>query len=151
MERTTAVNELLGALDGPVRMSIRRRIDKMEREYDYLRSREEHDLSFALSCGWSDQKFYVLFVLNSIYQLCVGPLHASARSSGGIGRNIAIRHGSDSYDSGRARVVNAMAIDFDNLASKLGIEPGLLQKNTCKDLVYWIARGERERDGFNGH
>lgn len=146
MNRSGAADSLLRSLEPPVRLSVRRRVEKMERQYDYLRSVDEADLAFALSRGWSDQKFSVLFVLNSIYQLCIGPLHASANASGAMGSDIVIRHGSDAYGRARAREVNMMASDYDSLATKLGLDPKLLQKNTCKDLVYWIARDERELD-----
>lgn len=150
MEAASAADVLLRPLNAATRSSVRRRVEKMAREYSYLRVQEHEDLLLLLRSGWSDQKFGVLFVLNSLYQLCIGPLHASARASGVIGREIAIRHGADEYGQSRAKQVNAMVQEYESLAAKLGYDPRLLQKNTCGDLIYWIARWERERDFGDG-
>ena len=150
MEAASAADALLRPLNAAIRSAIRRRIEKMDREYSYLRTQDHEDLLLLFRTGWSDQKFHVLFVLNSLYQLCIGPLHASARASGVIGREVAIRHGADEYGQLRARQINAMAQEYESLAMRLGYDPALLQKNTCGDLVYWLARWERERNSTDG-
>lgn len=146
MQQSKAADAIQGTLDPAVRASVRRRVAAMEREFDYLRESRHEDLRFALDKGWTDAKFSVLFVLNSVYQFCIGPLHSSARTSGSIGGDVPIRHGSDTYGSARAREVNQMVVDYESLTRELGIDPALLQKNTCRDLIYWVARAEREED-----
>jgi len=88
-----------------------------------------------------------LFVLNSVYQLAIGPLHASARATVGLGLTIPIAHGSDLFDRSRALKVNEMMSAYKSLVEALSIRPDWLTKNTTGDLLYWIARREREAEG----
>jgi hypothetical protein len=116
----------------------------MLRELEFLRERAQEHFVYVTQKGWTAEKLHVLFMLNSVYQLCIGPLHASARVSAGLGGKIPIQHGADLFNRRRAHVVNTMALDFVAMVNKLGFQREWMSKNTCGDLIYWIARHERE-------
>lgn len=149
---------LIRPLDAKVRNSVARRRDAMLRELAFLGTKEDKRLAFIRSRNWTDAKLNVLFGLNCIYQEVLGPLDASARTGRrvdvevkgqpglGLGSSHPIVHGSQRFDAAHtARVKDAME-DFFGLVAKLGFRRDWMTKNTCGDLVYWIARYEREKD-----
>lgn len=130
----------------------------MLRELAFLGTKEDKGLAFIRLRNWTDAKLSVLFGLNCIYQEVLGPLDASARTGRrtdveangilglGLGSSHPIVHGSQRFDAAHtARVKDAME-DFFGLVAKLGFRRDWMTKNTCGDLVYWIARYEREKD-----
>jgi hypothetical protein len=119
----------------------------MVRELEFLRERDKEDLRFIAAKGWSDNRLTVVFVLNSIYQLCIGPIYSSALVSRRVGGSIPLHYGEQIFDLKRSRAVRRMAYDYAELASKLGITTDLLTQNTCGDIVYRIARNEQEQEG----
>lgn len=145
-------------LDAKVRGSVIRRHEAMVRELAFLESKQDQNLAFLRSRKWSYQKLSVLFGLNCIYQEVLGPLDASARSGRqsdsdanstpalGLGSSHPIVRGSQRFDSAHTVRVKSAVEDFFGLVSELGFRRDWMTKNTCSDLVYWIARHEREAD-----
>jgi hypothetical protein len=158
INQTPVLAALMQPLDARVRNTVARRHEAMLRELAFLGTKEDKGLAFIRSRNWTDAKLSVLFSLNCIYQEVLGPLDASARTgrsadvevkgkSGlGLGSSHPIVHGSQRFDVAHtARVKGAME-DFFGLVAKLGFRRDWMTKNTCGDLVYWIARYEREKD-----
>lgn len=141
---------LLSELNPAVRSSVGRRCEAMSRELEFLKVREDVNLIFLRGKGWVDDRFKVLFVLNSTYQLCIGPLQSSARTSVGLGGVIPIHHGADIFDFKRSAVVNSMVRDFSKMLTSLGFIDDWMTKNTCGDLIYWVARYERDKESLGG-
>ena len=143
-------------LDAKVRGAVTRRHDAMLRELAFLVSKQDKGLTFIRSRNWSDEKLSALFSLNCIYQEVLGPLDASARTGRqaasdadgvtvlGLGSSHPIVHGSQRFDSAHTVRVRSAVEDFFGLVADLGFRRDWMTKNTCGDLVYWIARHERE-------
>lgn len=147
-QRRTVLAKMLNALHPAVRGNVDRRCEAMLRELDFLRERQNENLTYLRSKGWVDERLQVLFVLNSVYQLCIGPLQSSARINAGLGGDYPIRHGADVFDIGRAGIVIEMVTDFFSMAADLGFLRDWMTKNTCGDLIYWIARHERDLEAL---
>ncbi len=160
-QRTTidsVLTALTKPLDAKVRSSVTRRHEAMVRELAFLESKQDERLAFIRTRGWSDAKLSVLFGFNSVYQEVLGPLHASARTGRsadkevnggpalGLGSSHPIVHGSQRFDSAHTVRVKSAVEDFFGLVAELGFRRDWMTKNTCGDLVYWIARHEREKD-----
>lgn len=135
---------LLKALNPVVRASVERRFEAMARELKFLHDKQDERVGFIRGRGWSDERLRMLFVLNSVYQLFLGPLHSSARTTSGLGAEHPILHGSEAFNRSRAREVDELARDFFGIVSASGCRPEWMAKNTCGDIVYWIGRYEDE-------
>ncbi|WP_291984539.1 hypothetical protein [Candidatus Accumulibacter sp. ACC007] len=143
-------------LDAKVRGAVTRRHEAMLRELAFLVSKQNEELTFIRSRNWPDTKLSALFSLNCIYQEVLGPLDASARTGRqsdpdsrvapalGLGSSHPIVHGSQRFDSAHTARVKSAIEDFFGLVTKLGFRRDWMTKNTCSDLVYWIARNERD-------
>lgn len=153
-------------LDPKPRSAVLRRHEAMLRELNFLGVRENENLAFIRARNWTDARLGALFSLNCIYQEVLGPLDASARTgydgaqsqasrlgltprmeSHGLGRRYPILHGSQRFDSAHTARVKSAVEDFFELVSELGFRRDWMTKNTCGDLVYYIARHEREKNG----
>lgn len=161
-KQRTAIDSVLTALtqplDAKVRGSVTRRLEAMVRELAFLESKQDERLAFIRKRGWSNAKLSVLFSLNSVYQEVLGPLDASARTGRsadkeinggpaiGLGSSHPIVHGSQRFDSAHTVRVKSAVEDFFDLAVELGFRRNWMSQNTCGELVYWIARYEREKD-----
>lgn len=150
MAQDHVLSGLMKGLSPPVRRSVEDRFSAMGREFRYLSDSRSPDLSYLQSKGWSEDRFTVLFMLNSVYQQCIGPLHSSGRSNAGIGSSIPILHGTNVFDKAHSAHVNEMALSFFNMVEQLGYSRSWLSKNTCGDVIYWIARNLREIEGMGG-
>jgi hypothetical protein len=151
-------------LDAKVRSAVIRRHEAMLRELAFLASKQDENLTFIRLRNWPDAKLSALFSLNSLYQEVLGPLDASARTgrqadpdsqgvqAHGLGSSHPIVHGSQRFDSAHTARVKSAIEDFFGLVGRLGFRRDWMTKNTCNDLVYWIARHERENhvDGDGG-
>lgn len=147
---------LMQPLDAKVRRAVARRYDAMLRELAFLGEKKDQNLAFIRSRGWGDTRLGVLFGLTCVYQEVLGPLDASARTGRradvevngapalGLGSSCPIVHGSQRFDLAHVVRVKEAAEDFFGLVAKLGFRRDWMTKNTCGDLVYWIARHERE-------
>lgn len=132
-------------LDVKPRNAVARRHDAMLRELSFLGERENENLAFIRSRNWTDQRLSALFSLNSIYQEVLGPLDASARTGqAGLGSQHPIVHGSMRFDAAHTARVRSAVEDFFTMVNELGFRRDWMTKNTCGDLVFYIARYERE-------
>lgn len=132
-------------LDVKPRNAVSRRHEAMLRELGFLGERENDNLAFIRSRNWTDQRLSALFSLNSIYQEVLGPLDASARTGqAGLGSQHPIVHGSMRFDAAHTARVRSAVEDFFTMVNELGFRRDWMTKNTCGDLVFYIARHERE-------
>jgi hypothetical protein len=149
---TTVLNTVASldrALHPEVRQSVRQRWEAMLRECDYLGRKKNERLQLIRSKGWTPEKFGVLCWLNSFYQLFIGPLEASTRHSTlELGVTIPVAHGTERFDSARRDRTKAAALAFHNVVAELQLQRDWLLKNKARDLVYFIARYEAERDSL---
>lgn len=142
-ERITGV--LLRSLDSRVRLGVIRRVQAMERELNFLASRDDQNVIDIRRHGWSDDRLHVFFVLNSVYQQVLGPMQAAARGGpDGLGISIPLLHGKTTFDSRTAKSVNAAMKDFNALVGVLKVQRNWLYANTCRDAVFLIAGYERD-------
>jgi hypothetical protein len=127
-----------------VRDDVSRRYQAMVREYLFMCTRKNSDLR---SLRWSDNRFFVLFALNSFYQIVIGPLQSSARTSGvGIGDDIAIRRGRSLYGWSQKKRTEEFVADFMSMVTSLEFQWSWLGRNTTSELVFWIDRHELKQD-----
>ena len=132
-------------LDRKPRAAVERRYQAMARELGFLQERQNENLTYIRSREWSDEKIKVLFGLNCIYQEVIGPLDASTRvGSSGIGSTYPIAHGAMRFDGGHSFKVRQATNDFFSMVAQLGFLREWVTKNTCGDLVYYIAKHERD-------
>lgn len=135
-------------LDRKPRSAVERRYDAMIRELCFLEERQNENLTFLRSRRWNDDRLKVLFGLNCIYQEVIGPLDASTRTGeAGIGSTYPIAHGAMRFDAAHSFNVRKASTDFFAMVVKLGFQHDWMTKNTCGDLVFYIARYEHEQEG----
>jgi hypothetical protein len=138
---------VLRSLDPRVRRGVLRRIDAMERELAFLAEREDDNVKFIRSRGWSDERLQVLFVLNSVYQQVLGPIQAAAKEGPeGLGSTIPVRHGTASFSRKTAGSVQIAMKDFLVMVDALKLQRRWLHSNTCGDVVFAVASFERAMD-----
>lgn len=141
------LNLLISQMDRKLRAAILRRHSAMTRELTFLAQKDDRRVSYLRQKGWSDDRFYVLFALNCVYQEVLGPLHASSQIGvAGMGREHPIRYGSELFDEDHAKRVRFAIQDFFKLVGELQFPREWMSKNTCGDLVYFIERKEREEE-----
>lgn len=157
-DRDPILAALTQPLDAKVRGAVARRHEAMLRELAFLSTKQDERLTFIRSCNWTDARLSALFSLNCVYQEVLGPLDASARTGRradtdvagapalGLGSSHPIVHGSQRFDSAHTARVKGAVEDFFGMVAELGLRRDWMTKNTCSDLVYWIARHEREKD-----
>jgi hypothetical protein len=138
------LRNLLSSLDPAVRADVRRRFEAMVRELNYLAESKPDDVAFLERRGWTRSKLRTVFMFNCVYQIAVGPLSASARSTFGLGDRTPIAHGSDIFDRTRARVMNSMTTAFKQMLIDLDVSFDLMNRNTAGDLVFKLVQRERE-------
>jgi hypothetical protein len=127
------------------KQAVRRRCQLMASELRYLDEKGDENLLFLRKRGWANQRFEALFFLNSFYQELLGPLHASARTGPiGLGAEFPIKHGSQVFDQAHTRRVLDATSAFFELFDEIGFLRVWASKNTCSDLVYYVAKHERE-------
>ena len=119
----------------------------MVRELKFRGSNRDEALEYLRGRGWSDARFHVLFALNCVYQEILGPLQASSRSGiAGLGTQYPIIHGTKLFDIGHSERVSFVIVDFMAIVEGLNFTRDWLYKNTCGDLIFYIARHDHERD-----
>jgi hypothetical protein len=132
-------------LDYKPRKTVERRYQAMVRELIFLGERQDQHLAYIRYRKWSDDRLKVLFGLNSIYQEIIGPLTASTRvAQVGIGSQYPLTHGTMRFDGGHSHNVREADNAFFSMVSELGFLRSWMAKNTCGELVFHIARHERE-------
>lgn len=136
---------LLQPMNLVARQAVSRRFDAMSRELTFLAKKESEDLKLILERGWSADKLQVLFALNSTYQLVLGPQEAASRTSPEVfGPDGIIVHGSFVVDAAFRQRTRSAVEAFHALCSTASIRIDLLYLATCRDIVYWEARFQRE-------
>jgi hypothetical protein len=115
----------------------------MERELAFMAERDDDDVNFIRSRGWSDERLQVLFVLNSVYQQVLGPVQSAARGGPeGLGSTVPVRHGTASFSRKTAGSVQAAMKDFLAMVDTLKLQRSWLHSNTCADVVFAVASFE---------
>jgi hypothetical protein len=143
----TVLKVITKHLDHKPRGAVERRYAAMTRELRFLEERQDEKLAFLRSHRWNDDRLKVLFGLNCIYQEVIGPLDASIRAGeAGMGTRYPIVHGAMRFDRAYSSKVRKAATDFFTLVSKFGFQHDWMTKNTCGDLVYYIAKHEHEEE-----
>lgn len=117
----------------------------MERELAFLAAKEDRRVFALRRNGWSEERLQLLFVLNSIYQQVLGPLQGASRGGPeGLGKSVAIRHGSASFSSKTSGATLNALKDFNEMMSSLGFEREHLNLNTCEDIVFRLYGATNE-------
>jgi len=148
------VMALVAKLEYKVRQTCIERYGRLERRYFYLCTEKKTiHLRDARADGWDDDRFMVLFALNSFYQVVIGPLTCSAviNKSTKLGSDIAISYGKSlTFDRKRNREMNYLAKEFNELYRQLGFaQPELLGAQTADDIIYRVAEHARIKREFD--
>ncbi len=144
MQEQTIIDILCRNLDWKVQQKCNRRYDFLCRQYSYLLSTENNNLLFSLKNGWFEEKYKVLFALNSFYQIVIAPLSSATNSSHnsiGIGSSITVSYGKSIKinRTTQAPILSAFN-DYLNIVNQLGFDEWLLISNETNDIVYNIAK-----------
>jgi len=144
---------LLAPLNPLAKQGVGRRVDAMIRELAFMDKKGDDNLGFIRERRWSDERLRVLFILNSVYQLVLGPQEAACHTTPQVlGGSVPIVHGTFVVDkSFRGRTSSAVS-EFFAICAAAGFREQLLTLTTCRDIIYWVARYEREEgnDGTSG-
>ena len=148
MSTSAVLQHLLKPMNPVARQAVSRRFDAMNRELAFLTKKESEDLRLITERGWTTEKLQVLFALNSTYQLVIGPQEAASHVAAEVfGPNTPIAHGSFVVDAAFKQRTRAAVEAIFSLCAEAGIRPDLLSMATCRDIVYWEARFQK--DGGN--
>lgn len=146
-QENKVLKKLTSSMHQKPKMAVIKRYEAMVRELRYRVERQDKDLLFIRSKGWEDDRLYVLFALNSVYQEVLGPLQCSARSGiSGVGTDHPIVHGGSRFDRAHTVRVNQAIAKYFTMTIRLGFQWEWLAKNTCNDLIYFVARQERQKN-----
>jgi hypothetical protein len=123
----------------------------MERELKFLGDKEDERLIFIRQGGWTDERMQLLFVLNSVYQIVIGPLQSAARMGPeGLGRAVPVKHGNLLVNADSAQGAHKAMRAFGAMVRALKYWQELLHCSTCGDAVFSIAVMLKDGDGGNG-
>ncbi|KPV96783.1 hypothetical protein AN214_01244 [Pseudoalteromonas sp. P1-9] len=130
-------------LEYDLRQLIDKRVSAFKRQLEYIKTKNNSHLLKLYSNNWNDEMLKVVFVLNSFYQLVLGPLDSSARSSTlcGLGSDIPISYGSSiKFNVSRSRKINKTVESFNNIIVKLEINSFVMGLNSANDIVFNLAK-----------
>lgn len=145
-----AAEPVLGSLDARVRRSVLRRVEDMERELKFLGDREDEKLVLIRQRGWTDERMQLLFVLNSVYQIVIGPLQSAGRMGPeGLGRAVPVKHGTLLVNAESAQGAQKAMRAFGAMVRALKYWQELLYCSTCGDAVFSIAVMLKDGDWGN--
>ncbi len=142
------LDTLVGKMDRDVKNQVMRRYNSMASQYEYLRDSKNEDVLLTYKYKWNDQKYKVLFALNSFYQIVIGPLACSAyaQSASGIGTTIPISYGKQiQFDNNWNSRVSATDRAFSSLVSACGFSEYMVTANKASDITFHIASAIKER------
>lgn len=90
------LDTLTKSLEWDVKKQLTIRYEAFNRQLEYLKSQNNQYLLMLYKAKWNDEKFRVLFALNSFYQIVLGPLSSSSKniSNTGLGGEVPILYGS---------------------------------------------------------
>lgn len=145
-----AVDPVLSSLDARVRRSVLRRVEDMERELKFLADKKDEKLILIRQRGWTDERMQLLFVLNSVYQIVIGPLQSAGRMGPeGLGRTVPVKHGTLLVNAESAQGAHKAMRAFGAMVRALKYWQELLYSSTCGDAVFSIAVTLKDGDGGN--
>lgn len=130
-------------LEYDLRQLIDKRVSAFKRQLEYIKTNDSPHLLKLYSNNWNDEMFKVVFVLNSFYQLVLGPLDSSARSSTviGLGSDIPISYGTSiKFNASRSRKINKAVESFNKIVAKLEINSFVMGLNSANDIVFNLAK-----------
>jgi hypothetical protein len=136
-------------LEYELRQLIDKRVSAFKRQLEYVKTKDNQHLIKLYSNNWNDEMLKVVFVLNSFYQLVLGPLDSSARSStnSGLGSDIPISYGkSIKFNASRSRKINKAVESFNNIIAKLEINSFVMGLNSANDIVFNLAKDLYENE-----
>jgi len=137
---------LVDGLDRDVRQSVIRRFDAMKRELVFRWSQNDGDAAFLRRIGYTSEQLHTLFALNSFYQIVLGPLAAASRRWRTVEFNqLTILHGRMSFGPTDAVQLREMVSRFERILGEIDL-PRFINTNTAGDLIYQLARFERDRE-----
>ena len=108
-------------LEYELRQLIDKRVSAFKRQLEYIKAKDNTHLIKLYSNNWNDEMLKVVFVLNSFYQLVLGPLDSSARSStlNGLGSEIPITYGASiKFNASRSHKINKAVESFNNIIAR---------------------------------
>lgn len=141
------LSNLLKPVERRPREVVLARHAAMVRELKFRTANRDEALGYLRDRGWTDARFHVLFALNCVYQEILGPLQAASRAGvAGLGTTYPITHGALRFDPAYSEHVNFVIVNFMEVLSKLHFTRDWLHKNTCGDLIFYIARHEHAQD-----
>ncbi len=130
-------------LEYDLRQLIDKRVSAFKRQLEYMKTKDSPHLLKLYSNNWNDEMLKVVFVLNSFYQLVLGPLDSSARSSTiiGLGSDIPISYGTSiKFNASRNRKINKAVESFNKIVEKLEINSFVMGLNSANDIVFNLAK-----------
>jgi len=134
-------------LEYDLKLLIEKRVSVFIRQLEYIKTQDNIYLIKLYANGWNDEMIKVVFVLNSFYQLVLGPLSSSSRSSTvhGLGSEIPIVYGkSIIFDKSRSQQINKAVDSFNSLINKAKINAYALGSSSANDIIYNLTK---ELDG----
>ena len=120
----------------------------MVRQFKYLETFESKDLRSLKKKRWPREKLMVLFAMNSVYQVVLGPQEAACqRQTAGLGNLIPVVHGTFAVDMAFTTKTRVAVSEFFEMARRFGFHEYWMTLNTCGDVVYWVAKYENDDEG----
>lgn len=143
-------------MEWEIREQCNRRYDNLVSHYNFLLKQEDQRLLFTLKNGWFNEKYNVLFSLNSFYQIVVGPLISSGRISNtiGLGSEIPIVYG-NSIKFDENHCYQAQKIYKEYILSIRKIDSSFKERwlslNKTDDIVFYVYKSieENEQGGLD--
>jgi len=138
-------------MEWEIREQCNRRYDMLVSHYNYLLEQENQFLLFTLKNGWFNEKYNVLFSLNSFYQIVIGPLVSSGRISNtiGLGSEIPIVYGNsikfDSYHCYQTqKIYREYILSIHKIDSSF--KEWWLSLNKTDDIVFYVYKSIKENE-----
>jgi hypothetical protein len=144
---TRALSLLTTGLEMRLRQQISQRTDAMVRHLAHLHDQRYNNLSFVLGHGWSVERLEILCVLNSFFQVVLGPLAGAAftYAHSPMVAAVPVHYGQYVFDRRWALEVRASFFAFRDLVLKCGASERVLLANRADDLVNALANELRRR------
>ncbi|MEC8965005.1 hypothetical protein ACO1HB_09835 [Alteromonas macleodii] len=130
-------------LEYELRQLIDKRVSAFKRQLEYIKAKDNTHLIKLYSNNWNDEMLKVVFVLNSFYQLVLGPLDSSARSStlNGLGSEIPITYGASiKFNASRSHKINKAVESFNNIIARSEINSFVMGLNSANDIIFNLAK-----------
>lgn len=140
------LESLLDGLDYAVRRLVTQRFDAMHRELVFRWDLSDGDAAFLRSLGYTAEHLRTLCALNCFYQIVIGPLSAASRKWRTSDFNdLTIRHGRLPLGPAEAAQLREMVTRFQRVFGMIDLPLRIAAANTTGDLIFTVARHERDR------